>query len=104
MILPGWMHSGDDSFIARRWLTQYSFPHFGENHLRSCMVRRDLDVPPLPPLGQLKQKKLNEHIFDQHWRHGIHQNVIWIGHGRPSNLSKQNSASRMARLPRRPAV
>ncbi len=65
------------------------------------MIRRDLGMPPLPPLGKVAQKKMQDRTLEQHWKHGIHQNIVWIGHGRPSYHSLIKARSRRRRSERR---
>ena len=87
--LPDWMHRTSDSIISRRWVPAKYMPKWEDDPDRSSGVRRKLGLAALPPIGKVIQKELNEKTFSTHWCEGIHQNVVFVGHGRQSRASKR---------------
>ena len=51
----------------------------------------DYNWNPLQNLGKASSKRLTQDTFEQHWVRGIHQNMVFIGHGRQSRGSKQTA-------------
>lgn len=92
--LPDWMVRPCDSLIARRWVPTQWMPKWDDDPDRSSGLRRDLDLEALPPIGKVIQKTLNDKTFLAHWRAGLHQNFVFVGHGRQGQhkKSKQDQA------------
>ena len=86
--LPEWMPGISQSLIARRWVTTRCMPKWGEDHDRSSGIRRRLGLQALPPIGKVVQKMLYPQTFHDHWREGVHQNIIFLGHGRQGQKAK----------------
>jgi len=43
---------------------------------------------PLQNLGKVSSQRLTHDTFEQHWVRGIHQNMVFIGHGRQGRVKK----------------
>ena len=87
--LPDWMLRTCQSLIVRRWVTTKCMPRWEEDHDRSSGIRRRLGLQALLPIGKIVQKMLYPKTFEAHWRAGVHQNIIFLGHGRQSQNSKR---------------
>ena len=54
-----------------------------------CLVeakeRREAEgKDPLPSLGQVHIKPLTQGVLRKFWIEGVHQTMVWVGHGRSS--------------------
>ena len=72
------------------WIQASDMPQWWS---KECLVqelekRPDAGYLPLPSLGRVHMKELKEGAFRRFWIPGMHQTVIWIGHGRPSQNSQ----------------
>ena len=100
--LPGWMVSVKDSLIARSWVVERFMPTWQEVPNRSSGLRERRQLAALPPLGKVTQKKLDTAVFAQHWAHGIHQDLVFLGQGRPGERSARQWKEKQARPWRKP--
>ena len=71
-------------------------PSWPEDPNRSRGLRVGYHRAPLPPIGKVIQKELNPWTLQQHWREGIHQNLLFIGHGRQGAGSAKRAAKKAA--------
>ena len=68
----------------------------GPDQHRSSRKRARLFMDPLPELGKVCQKELTRLAFPTHWKEGIHQNIVFVGHGRTSQSSVQKAKEKAA--------
>ena len=96
------MVDGNDSLIARSWVAERFMPTWEEAPDRSSGLPGRRQLAALPPLGKVTQKNLDTAAFAQHCAHGIHQNLAFLGRGRPGERSARQSKEKQARPWRKP--
>ena len=91
------MVSLKDSLIARSWVVERFMPTWKEapDCIRGLPGRRQLAA--LPPLGKVRQKNLEDAVLTQHWLQGVHQNLVFLGRGRPGERSARQWKEKRAR-------
>ena len=76
----------DNTLMTVDWIEEQDMPQWRsmETLVRENQNRQRMGQNTLPSMGRVHMKALREGALKKFWLPGLHQTIVWLGHGQPS--------------------